>query len=154
MTGNLVAVLHSLPIGTGARTLARVEIARKVLGFDSLSIANLYPAPIASSGRTTDDASVWSAGRRDVARELARVDSMDVLLGYGVSMPTGPSRAMYRAQLEWLEGHIASSRARVWTFGGQPNHPSRWQRITHRHRPGATVEELARELLTAKPTPV
>lgn len=147
MSSNLVAILHSLPLGAGARTLARVDVARRMLGLDTYSVANLYPEPLASSGCVADDAAVWSAGRRDVERELARTDSTDVLLGYGVSLPSGPARALHRSQVRWLEAHLSTSGVRVWTFGGRPNHPSRWQRVAYRHRPGATVEETAPELL-------
>lgn len=153
MSRNLVAVLHSLPVGTGARTLVRVDTARRVLGLDTFSVANLYPARLASSGQTADDAAVWAAGRHDVAVEMARVDSADVLLGYGVSLPTGLSRNLHRDQLRWLDALLLASGARAWTFGGRPHHPSRWQRVVYRHRPGATVEETARELLQVRTAP-
>jgi hypothetical protein len=35
----------------------------------------------------------------------------------------------------------------VWMFGDRPAHPSRWQRVVHRHAPGASVGALAPELL-------
>lgn len=147
MGRNLIAVLHSLPMGSGVRTLNRVDIARQVLGLDSFSIVNLYPARLPSSGGTSAEPAIWQAGRADIEAEFNREDSADVLLGYGVQSPSGPSRPLYAAQLEWLDDHLSATGLRAWTFGERPSHPSRWQRVAFRHAPGASVSEVAAELL-------
>jgi len=151
---HLVAILHSPPLGDGARTLARVTIARDALGCDSASIANLYAAPLAnvnafeSSPHGGGDA--WKRARILMRRELARADATDVLLAYGVQSPSGDHRLAFAEQLSWLHHTLERTTATVWTFGGRPYHPSRWQRVTHRHEPGTPVEALAARLLVPR----
>lgn len=149
MSRHLVAVLHSRPPGDGARTLGRVEIAGKVLACESFSVANIYPAALRDVTEVTHvtDAEVWAAGRDEIQQELGRADTTDVLLGYGIQLPSGPQREHHRAQLEWLFNELDGLGHRVWVFGGRPTHPSRWQRVVHRHTPGGSVEALARDLL-------
>lgn len=149
MSRHLVAVLHSRPIGDGARTLSRVEIARKALSCDTFSVANIYPAVLRDVTQVTtlDDAESWAAGREEIRQELARPDATDVLLGYGVQLSGGSQRAHHRAQLTWLTDTLKDADYRVWTFGGTPTHPSRWQRVVHRHSPGSSVDAVARDLL-------
>ncbi len=149
MSRHLVAVLHSRPPGDGRRTLSRVEIARDTLECGSFSIANLYPRSLSDvtevSGRSGSD--VWSEGRKEIAQALRRPNTTDVLLGYGIQEPTGEQRTHHRAQLAWLNEQLGRGDFRVWTFGGRPTHPSRWQRVVHRHAPGGSVEILAATLL-------
>lgn len=149
MTRNLVAVLHSLPFGSGVRTISRVDIARRVLKCDTFSIANLYPAALRDSNSLPKhvDQSVWELGREGIQQEILRSDTADVLLGYGVQHPSGAQRESYREQLRWLASELNEVKVRVWVFGDSPAHPSRWQRIAHRHLPGASVENLAPKLL-------
>lgn len=149
MSRHLVAILHSQPLGDGRRTLQRVELARSSLSCTSYSVANLYPAPLADVNAMADfeNRDTWQLGRDEVTRAVSRADTTDVLLGYGVQFPTGVNRRRFREQLDWLAEELAARPMRVWTFGGRPTHPSRWQRVVHQHKPGASVDELASVLL-------
>jgi hypothetical protein len=94
-----------------------------------------------------DDA--WTLGRQEISDILGRAETTDVVLGFGVQLPTGvEQRAAFRLQLEWLECHMAPKTFRVWAFGGRPTHPSRWQRVSHSHSPGASLSSVATRLLT------
>lgn len=90
---------------------------------------------------------VWTAGRKEIMQELDRTETTDVLLGYGTQLATGSQRQHHRAQIAWLFRTLESSGHRVWTFGGRPSHPSRWQRVVHHHSPGGSVEALAGDFL-------
>ena len=143
-----MAILHSLPVSSGNRTIARVDLARRVLGCETYSIANLYPEPLPNvNGIGRSDEAIWVRGRSEIERQLSRGDCSDVLLGYGVQEPVGAARQPFRDQLRWLQGELSASSARVWVFGGRPTHPSRWQRVAHRHAPGGGVDALAAVLL-------
>ena len=146
---HLVAVLHSLPAGSGERTKARIEIARRALNCSSATVANLYPARLANVNAIgISDHDVWALGREEIDRELRRSDTTDVLLGFGVQEPSGEARRIFRLQLQWLGRALESSDVRVWVYGDRPTHPSRWQRVAHRHSVGGGVEALAPALLS------
>ena len=138
----LVAILHSAPLGDGTRTLRRVETARDFLGCESTTVANLYPATLPNTNAfpVLDDESIWEQGRAGILDALDLDDAAAVLLGYGVSPPTGRQRKNYLQQVKWVEDELATRDIPVWTFGGRPAHPSRWHRIVHRESPGETVE--------------
>lgn len=140
----LVAILHSPPLGKGTRTLRRVEVARNFLGCDATTIANLYPSalPNTNTFSALDDDPVWEQGRAGILDALNLDDTTTVLLGYGVSPPTGRQRQSYLRQVKWVEEVLATRAIPVWTFGGRPAHPSRWHRIVHRESPGETVESV------------
>lgn len=89
----------------------------------------------------------WMEGRREIERALRGSGTKSVLLGYGVRSPVGPQRTCYREQLHWLTDLLISSGHAPWTYGDRPSHPSRWQRIAHRYRPGSSVYDLAPDLL-------
>ena len=155
MSRHLVAVLHSLPLTSVVRTRTRVDVVRRVLGCESASIVNLYPRAIANVnavGLGVDDG-VIVRGRADIARALDRVDTTDVLLAYGVQLPTGEARKPFRAQMDWLDLALSARSHDVWTFGGRPTHPSRWQRVVHRHAQGLSLEQAAALLLIASTEP-
>lgn len=149
MGGRLVAVLHSRPTGPGSITRRRVEGACAALGCDSFEIVNLYAAELPTSGSldAATSSMAWAEGRREIERAVHSSDTKAVLLGYGVRSPVGPQRTHYREQLQWLTALLSSSGHAPWTYGDRPSHPSRWQRIAHRHRPGSSVYDLASELL-------
>lgn len=152
----LVAILHSAPLGDGTRTLRRVETARNFLGCDSTTIANLYPAALPNTNAfpVLGDEPIWEQGRTGIVDALDLDDTAAVLLGYGVSPPTGRQRRSYLQQVEWVEEELAARDIPVWTFGGRPAHPSRWHRIVHRESPGETVEsKIAHHLRRAAPEP-
>lgn len=150
---HLLAILHSLPPGAGTVTLARIAAAERALGCSTHTVANLLPIRLAGT-KAADGflpPGVWKDGRRGIVSALADPRVSDVLLGYGVSLPSGPNRAAFRAQIGWLTTQLAERSLRVWTFGGLPHHPSRWQRVMHRHRPGSTFEVVAGELFVSTP---
>lgn len=149
MSGRLVAILHSLPVTSGERTRRRVDLARRALDCESAVIANLYPRRLENVNALQSvlaEPFGWTAGRDEIAVALAD-GATDVLLGYGVQQPTGPSRVPYQQQLHWLAATLEASDLRLWGFGQRPSHPSRWQRVVHRHEPGAALETVVSELL-------
>lgn len=149
MRGQLVAVLHSRPAGRGDITRGRVEGICDALGCDSFQIVNLYAAELPTTGalNTARSHLAWVDGRREIERAVRESTTKAVLLGYGVRSPVGTQRTLYREQLQWLADLLISSGHAPWTYGDRPSHPSRWQRVAHRHRPGNSVYELASELL-------
>ncbi|WP_438354647.1 DUF1643 domain-containing protein [Microbacterium sp. CJ88] len=149
MASHLLAILHSLPVGTGLRTTRRVEIAQRALGCDSFSIVNVYPAALTDSNALSlqSASATFARGRELILRELEMGSASDVLLAYGVQLPTGPIRHEYRAQTHWLTEELECRNLRVWSFGGRPSHPSRWHRLVSREHPGSSVESRAGELL-------
>lgn len=149
MNRRLVAVLHSLPAKTGAITRGRVESICDFLHCDSYEIVNLYAAelPNSKSLDTAESKQGWSDGRREIERALRASGTKEVLLGYGVQQPSGVQRALYREQIMWLTELLAVTDHSPWTYGDRPAHPSRWQRIAYRYRPGSSVRDLAPELL-------
>lgn len=48
--GSLLAVLANPPLTAGDRTLRRVEMAAKLLGFAEVQIANLFAVPSHATG--------------------------------------------------------------------------------------------------------
>ncbi|MDP5226883.1 MULTISPECIES: hypothetical protein [Arthrobacter] len=120
-----------------------------VLGCDSFEIVNLYAAELPTSGSLdlATPSPAWEEGRREIERAVRGSDTKAVLLGYGVRSPAGPQRTQYQEQLHWLADLLTSSGHAPWTYGDRPSHPSRWQRIAHRHSPGSSVYDLAPELL-------
>lgn len=150
MPGHLVAILHSLPAGDGSPSRARVDSARRALGCGSSSIVNLYPKVLAGANllnQNVGDPGVWASGRSAIRSAILAPGASDVLLGYGLQLPSGAGRQPFREQLRWLSSELSPLQLRLWTFGGRPAHPSRWQRVSHRHRPGATIDEVAQTLL-------
>lgn len=119
------------------------------LDCDSFQIVNLYAAVLPSAG-ALDTATCtlgWADGRLEIERAVRETSTKAILLGYGVRAPVGPQRVRHREQLRWLAELLALSGHEPWTYGDRPSHPSRWQRVAHRHRPGSSVYDLAFELL-------
>ncbi|GAA1646082.1 hypothetical protein GCM10009700_35530 [Brevibacterium sanguinis] len=110
---------------------------------------NLYAEelPTSSSLDTATPSQAWAEGRREIELALHASDTNAILLGYGVRPPVGLQRVCYREQLRWLTDVLIVSGHAPWTYGDRPSHPSRWQRIAHRFRPGNSVYDLAPELL-------
>ena len=50
----LVAVLTNPPVTDGKRTLRRVDLAAELLGFDHVTVANLFALPSHATGAITD----------------------------------------------------------------------------------------------------
>lgn len=134
-SGRLVCVLANPPAETsGLRTLARVEQARSVLGYETAEVVNLFSIPTYRTGeisRVGATALGWNSARTSLERALANADA--VLLAYGCQVPTGPARLLFRSQVDWLVAEISRRSLVSWTVGGRPLHPSRWQRHTYAH---------------------
>jgi hypothetical protein len=127
---------------SGQRTLARIEQARIVLGFEKVVLANLFALPTYRSGGVSELGQVqdgWQAARSGLKEALD--DCSGVLLAYGVGEPTGKARILHREQVAWLDDAIKQRSLPTWWVGGAPRHPSRWQRYTWRQHPGIAFHE-------------
>lgn len=133
---HLVAILSNPPRTTGDRTRARVELARKTLGFECVSLANIFSLATHSTGQISHlgrEADGWLMARDALGSALQKADA--VLLAYGSSLPIGDARKHHREQLSWLRAELSRIGVPLWQLGSQPYHPSRWQRWTSRHVP-------------------
>jgi len=147
--GHLVAVLSNPPTTSGARTLARVELARQVLGYDTASVANIFSIATYRTGGISvsgADPAGWEASH-DLLRPA--IDAADaVLLAYGRQEPSGPARIHFRAQVAWIRAEVESRNLPTWSVDGQPRHPSRWQRHTYSRFPLLPFQEALPLVLT------
>lgn len=144
----LVAVLSNPPITEGRRTIRRVELASMILGFDTHLIVNMFARPSHATGDLDllgVDESGWVEARPDIAAALDRAGG--VLLGYGSTAPSGAARLQFRAQVDWLCGHLSGLTSPVWQLGDGPRHPSRWQRWTYHAHPNVPFDEAVRRSL-------
>lgn len=140
--GTLVAVLCNPPLTDGNRTLSRVQLAERILGFDGHRVVNIFARPSHATGALGHlgvDDSGWIEARPDISAGLGAAGG--VLLGYGSTPPAGVARSKFHAQVDWLAGHLKPLGVPVWQLGDGPRHPSRWQRWTHRAHPGIAFEE-------------
>jgi len=147
--GTLLVVGSNPPSKTsGQRTLARVNQAATILGFDHAVIANIFALPtyrsggIADLGRTPGG---WLDARPPLLSALDECDG--VLLAYGTQEPSGAARAHHREQVRWLEEQVEHRDLQTWWVGGAPRHPSRWQRYTWREHPNLSFPEALRHAL-------
>lgn len=133
----LIAVLASPPATTsGLRTEHRVRLVADLLESRSMDIVNLLDVPTASVLDLSEvgaEPEPWLRSRHSLWASLSA--DADVLLGWGQSEPNGTARHHHRAQIAWLHRQLSQAEARVWTVGGTPRHPSRWQRYTSRSHP-------------------
>lgn len=117
--------------------MGRVRQFAALLDIETVEVANLIEIPTSS---TTEVSSVGIspapliAARQVLDEKLAAAG--DVLLGYGVTPPSGPARQHYLAQLRWLEARLLRDDLRVWQVGDGPRRPARWHRWTCRAHPG------------------
>jgi len=134
---SLLAVLANPPLTTsGKRTRDRVALAARFIGCVEITFGNLFPLPsedVLGIARLGSRPELWFDARVDLAHQLSRAD--DVLLGWGCTEPAGEARLHHRAQIEWLLTTAESKSTQIWTVGGLPRHPSRWQRYTSRAYP-------------------
>ena len=137
----LLFVALNPPLTSGTRTRARGELARTLLGFELVEYGNLFAhatrdlAGIATVGVSEDG---WTAARSELTPQIRRAQG--ALLGYGVQSPSGTAGRLFKKQVEWLEAELTHLAVPVWVVGGQPRHPSRWQRHTHRAHFGTPFE--------------
>jgi hypothetical protein len=146
----LLIVGSNPPTTSGERTRARAEQARQALGYDEVRLANIFSIPtyrtggIAASGVKPDG---WLEARRPLLDSLE--EAAAVLLAYGVSRPAGAAALHHRAQISWLETQIRMRHLPVFLVGGEPRHPSRWQRYTFRAYPGESFPVALKACLKA-----
>lgn len=137
-SSDLLLVIGSNPPSqtSGVRTLARVEMAREVLGFQQVKLVNIFALPSYRSGGLSELGGTppgWLAARPGMEHALGVADA--VLLAYGVGEPTGLARVHFREQVAWLNEQIDRRDLPTWWVGGAARHPSRWQRYTWRAYP-------------------
>lgn len=113
----LLLVIGSNPsaLTSGARTLTRVELAREVLGFGQARLANLFAVPSYRSGELRElgiGIEGWQAVRAEMEEAIGVADA--VLLAYGVGVPSGPARTLFREQAAWLDARIAARSHSTW----------------------------------------
>ena len=153
--GTLLVVGSNPPSETsGRRTLARVEQARVILGFERAVMANLFALPTYRSGGVSELGQVpdgWLMARSELREAL--MDCSGVLLAYGVGEPVGAARTLHREQVKWLDAEVEQRALPTWWVGGAPRHPSRWQRYTWRQHPGVAFTEALKTALSPTPLP-
>jgi len=117
-------------------------MAREVLGFERVRLANLFALPSYRSGGLSELGATpdgWLAAQAEMEQALSEASA--VLLAYGIGEPTGPARAHFREQVAWLNERIEQHDLPTWWVGGAPRHPSRWQRYTWRAYPDLAFPE-------------
>ncbi len=147
-TTSLLVILSNPPTTSGLRTLQRVELARKTLGFTSVATANVFSIPTyRTSGVSAVGASEtgWLAARPGLSDALSVADA--VVLAYGCHEPSGTARQHFRDQLSWLEAEIENHGVSTWMVAGRPRHPSRWHRHTHAAYPDVPFAEALVQVL-------
>lgn len=147
----LLVVLLNPSTGPGARTLARVDCVKELLGFNEVATVNLFGIATLNSRDISHagvDEQPWQQSRPEIQRAVAQSD--EVVLAYGVASPTGLARRHYQEQVSWLETLLEESVRTVWLVGGRPLHPSRWQRHTWRRHPDLPFREALALELTAR----
>jgi hypothetical protein len=149
-SGCLLAVLANEPATTsGDRTRRRVATATNIIGCTTTVIINLFSVPTATvSGISVAgvEESAWLAARADISDGLRHADA--ILLAWGCTEPSGAARAHHRSQVAWLVGALSKISLPVWTVGGVPRHPSRWQRYTSRAYPSLAFNDALENSLT------
>lgn len=141
----LLAVLTNPPLTDGRRTLNRVTLAARLLGFDRVVVANLFALPSHATGAITElgvSPHGWVTARSSLTDHLGSSDG--VLLAFGVTAPSGPARDHFRSQVRWLIERTVSLGLPTWQVGDGPRHPSRWQRWTSRTHPDLGFPEALR----------
>lgn len=126
----------------GARTRARVAKLATLLDCREYQVLNLCAVASSSVIELRDQGAVptpWLESRRVL--EAGIRSTAHVVLAYGVRGPSGPAGSHFRDQVAWLQSHLSTVGATVWTVGGSPRHPSRWQRYTHRHLPDVAFDD-------------
>ena len=139
----LTCVLANPPTTTGARTLSRVDLATRILGYREVNVVNLFSVASSQSSeisKTGAGEDGWLQARPSLTAAIGNSDG--VLLAYGHAAPSGPAREHHRQQVAWLRRQLGD--LPVWQFGGSTRHPSRWQRWTHRQHPDLAFEDAVR----------
>lgn len=129
----LAVIAFSPPLGRDPRettTWKSANVAAAMLGSSDLLIVNLLAAPtqnLLDANRCGAEATSWREARPALMEALKQPT---LLAAWGLGGLTGPARAHFRQQVEWLCGEaIRSGHERWWQVGGQPRHPSRWRQF-------------------------
>jgi hypothetical protein len=125
-----------------------VLVAAQILGFETVTIGNIFSLPTNRTGDISvigGDPGGWMDAREELESQLRSADG--VLLGYGCKEPSGIARQLHRNQVAWLDEQLDHFRQDVWWVGGQPRHPSRWQRHTSRLYPEMPFLDALHKLL-------
>lgn len=152
-TRTLLCILANPPVGNGARTRGRVELARELLDYQTAVIGNLFALPshsvtdISVLGATPEG---WVAARTELEAQLEQCAG--VLLAYGTALPTGQARRHHRDQMQWLHDQLAVTTAPLYWVGDGPRHPSRWQRWTAHVHPMREFRAALADSLVLVPT--
>ena len=144
----LLAILATPPETSGERTLKRLELARQLLGFSEVRVVNVLDvATFRTNGMSTagKDPGPWLESRPAITAGIA--DCHGIILGYGVTEPTGNARAHYREQLDWLWSELCASESPIWSVEMPPRHPSRWHRLTYKLDPNSVFSEALIDVL-------
>ena len=155
----LLAVLMNPPLTTGERTRRQLAVSQKLLACETLVVENLFPLPSRSISDISSlgiDELPWLEARIPLREAISGASR--ILLGYGMTVPTGAARLHHLDQLSWLRSTmIELGHATAWQLGDGARHPSRWhQYISDRHgrTNGGTSEDRLREALTQVPIAV
>ncbi|NEN05857.1 DUF1643 domain-containing protein [Diaminobutyricibacter tongyongensis] len=142
----LLAILASPPSETsGARTLARVDLAAGLAGCDGYVVGNLFAqatADVVEISSVGANPTHWMSAR--LLLEPLLLQSTNVLFAWGKSEPTGLAREFHRSQVNWLKSKTSEISATVWMVGDEPRHPSRWQRYTAARHPQMAFKDALR----------
>src|SRR4051794_40950148 len=156
-SGILLAVLLNPPGTTsGVRTRNAVASATRVLGYNTVKIANLCTVATPSVVELNDleQCRGWTAARDELAKAVRSAEGL--LAGWGVSGTTGDTRRAREDQVAWLYREAAAAGIeQVWMLGSEPRHPSRWhQWVSDRYgrTSGGTFEQRLAQVL--KPVPI
>lgn len=106
----LVAVLLNPPTGDGKRTYKHLQLAGDIFQCDSTEIVNLYPGAtrnLAELGWVGSCAHVWIDHRPEIATAL--LIGNEVLLGWGLSLPSGHARKYMKEQTRWVVEELHST---------------------------------------------
>lgn len=116
-------------------------MARKVLRYENVRVANMFPFPTQSSGELKllgVHVAPWMISREEIQSGISLADG--ILLAYGTSAPPGQARHHWKEQISWLFGRLEPLNVPIWSVSDEPRHPSRWHRHTFREHPGMSFE--------------
>lgn len=144
----LVAVLlNPVPHSRPTITMRNVEVAKTVVGADTVMVVNLHGEPtrdlpeLAAVAHSRDG---WRAERGRLKRALANAEHL--LFAWGLGGLSGPARHHFLEQVSWtIDTAVAVGHTAAFMLDGAPRHPSRWRQYlgpeNGRHAALATFEE-------------
>jgi hypothetical protein len=111
-----------------------------------VEVANLFSLPVhdlESVSVNGQDRLHWLVARDRLQEVISTCEQ--ILVGWGVSEPTGQARIHFREQRAWvIQRLIEHGHDHVWLVGDGPRHPSRWHQFVSRKNRvvvGATVND-------------